>query len=80
MMVCSLMYCSDVGMLWHVKKGNSWDVRAATWNVSSVVGLSGEVVDVLHIRTIDLWCAQETRWKGGSAMMLGVIGRGYTLF
>ena len=30
------------------QRGNSWDVRAATWNVSSMVCLSGEVVDALH--------------------------------
>ena len=50
-------------------------MRAATWNVSSMLGRSGEVVDALRRRKIDLCCAQETRWKGGSAKMLGAIGR-----
>ena len=39
-------------------------MRADTWNVSSLVGEYGEVVDALHRRKIDLCCAQETRWKG----------------
>ena len=42
----------------------SQDVRTATWNVSSMVSRSGEVVDALHRRKIDLCCAQETRWRG----------------
>ena len=39
----------------------SQDVRTATWNVSSMVGRTGEVVDARHIIKIDLCCAQETR-------------------
>ena len=45
-----------------------------------MVGRSGEVVDALHIRQIDLCCAQETRWKGESARMLGANGKRYKLF
>ena len=41
----------------------SQDVTAATWNVRSIVGGYGDVVDALHRRNIDLCCAQETRWK-----------------
>ena len=41
----------------------------------SMVGRSGEVVDALHRRKIDFCCAQETRWNGGSARMLGAIAR-----
>ena len=37
----------------------------------------GEVVDALHRRKIDLCCAQEMRWKGECARMLGAIGRSY---
>ena len=50
------------------------DVRTATWNVSSMVSRSGEVVDALHRRNIDLCGAQETRWKGKSVRMLGANG------
>ena len=55
-------------------------MRAATWNVSSMVCRPGELVDALHRRKIDLCCAQETRWKGGSARMLGAIVRRYKFF
>ena len=43
------------------QRSKSPDVRAAIWNVISMVGRSGEVVDALHRRKIDFWCAQETR-------------------
>ena len=62
------------------QRSKSQDVRAATWNVSSMVNRSGEVMDALHRRKIDFCCAQETRWKGGSAKMLGANGRIYKLF
>ena len=62
------------------QRSKSQNLRAATWNVSSMVGRSGEVVDTLHRRKIDLCCAQETRWKGESARMLGAIGRRYKFF
>ena len=58
----------------------SQDVRTATWNVSSMVSRSGEVVDALHRRKIYFCCAQETRWKGDRARMLGANGRRYTFF
>ena len=62
------------------QRSKSQDVRTATWNVSSMVSRSGEVVDALHRKNIDFCCAQETRWKGESARMLGANGRRYKLF
>ena len=62
------------------QRSKSQDVRTATWNVSSIVSRSGEVVDALHRRKIYFWCAQETRWKGESARMLGAIGRRHKFF
>ena len=62
------------------QRSKSQDVTAATWNVSSMAGRSGEMVNALHIRNIDLYCAQETRWKGESARMFDAIGRRYTIF
>ena len=62
------------------QRSKSHDVRTATWNVSSMVSRSGEVVDALHRTKIDLCCAQETRWKGESARMLGANGRRCTFF
>ena len=62
------------------RRRKSQEVRAATWNASSMVCRSGEVVDALHRRKIALCCAQKMRWKGGSARMLGVIDRRYKFF
>ena len=62
------------------QRNKSQDVRAATWNVISMVGRSGEVVDALRRRKIDIYCVQKTRWKGESARMLGAICRRYKLF
>ena len=62
------------------QRSKSQDVRTATWNVSSMVSRSGEVVDALHRREIDFCCAQETRWKGESARILGANDRRYKFF
>ena len=62
------------------QRSKSQGVRTATWNVSSMVSRSGEVVDALHRRKINFCCAQETRWKGESARMLGANGRRYKFF
>ena len=48
--------------------------------VSSMVSQSGEVVDALHRGKIDFCCAQDTRWKGECARMLGANGRRYKFF
>ena len=45
-----------------------------------MVSRSGEVVDGLHRRKNDFYCAQETRWKGESARMIGANGRRYKFF
>ena len=62
------------------QRSKSQDVRTATWNVSSMVSRSGEVVDALHRRKIDFCGAQETRWRGESARMLGANGKRYKFF
>ena len=62
------------------QRSKSQDVRTSTWNVSSMVSRSGEVVDALHRRKIDFCCAQETRWNGESARMFGANSRRYKFF
>ena len=62
------------------QRSKSQDVRTATWNASSMVSRSGEVVDALHRRNIDFYCVQETRWKGESVRMLDANGRKYKFF
>ena len=43
------------------RRGKSREVMALTWNVSSMLRRSSEVVDTLHRRKIDFCCAQETK-------------------
>ena len=51
-------------------------LKFATVNVGSMRGREGEVSDMLERKRIDIGCLQETRWKGGSARMIG----GYKFF
>eukprot|EP00057_Strongylocentrotus_purpuratus_P003042 XP_003725801.1 PREDICTED: uncharacterized protein LOC100892561 [Strongylocentrotus purpuratus] len=60
--------------------GSENNIRVATWNIGSMSGRSGEVVDVMRRRKIDICCLQETRWKGGSARWLGSIGARYKFY
>jgi hypothetical protein len=46
------------------RKVDAVDVRIASWNVGSLTKRSGEVVDVLRKRRVDVCCMQEARWKG----------------
>ena len=62
------------------QRSKSQDVMTTTWNVNSMVSRSGEVVDALDRGKIDFCCAQETRWKGESARILGANGRRYKFF
>jgi len=41
-----------------LRKG--WGFRVSTWNVDSLTGKAGEVVEVLSDRTVDMACIQET--------------------
>ena len=45
-----------------LRKG--WPFRVGTWNVDSLTGRSGEVVEALAERQMDVACVQETRWRG----------------
>uniref|UniRef100_UPI00358FD06E craniofacial development protein 2-like n=1 Tax=Myxine glutinosa TaxID=7769 RepID=UPI00358FD06E len=50
----------------------------ATCNVGTMTGRSGEVVEVLVRRRVDICCVQETRWKGsGVRMVKGRQGQKY---
>uniref|UniRef100_UPI00358E89BF craniofacial development protein 2-like n=1 Tax=Myxine glutinosa TaxID=7769 RepID=UPI00358E89BF len=52
-------------------------LRFGTWNVGTT-GRSGEVVEVLVRRRVDICCVQETRWKGsGVRMVKGRQGQKY---
>ena len=55
-------------------------LRVGSANVGSLRCRSGEIVDMVGRRKLDVCCLQETRWKGGSARTLGVHGARYKLF
>ena len=55
-------------------------MRVATWNIGSMSRRSGEVVDAMVRRGVDMCCVQESRWKGGSARWLGRRGERYKFF
>jgi len=48
--------------------------------VGSMVGRSGEVVEMVGRRSLDFCCLQETRWKGDSAKVIEATGKKYTFF
>ena len=52
-------------------------LRFGSWNVGSKVGRSMEVVDELRRRKVDVCCVQETKWRGGSAKIIGAEGERY---
>ena len=52
-------------------------MRVATWNVGTMTGKSGEIVETLRRRKIHICCVQETRWKGAGARMIGDKGQAY---
>ena len=54
----------------HVLVSHGEHMDTDTWNVGSMTGRSGEVVETLARRRVDICCVQETRWKGGSARMV----------
>ena len=55
-------------------------MRVGSVNVGSMTGRSGEVVEMAARRRLDFCCLQETRWRGGSARMLGGEGSRYKFF
>lgn len=62
------------------QKGKVVKVRIGSANVGSMVGRSGEVVEMVGRRNIDFCCLQETRWRGESARVIEAAGRSYKFF
>jgi hypothetical protein len=42
-------------------------MRVGTWNVGSLTGKLREVVDTMIRRCVNIFCVQETKWKGQKA-------------
>ena len=57
-----------------------WGFWVVTWNVDSLTGRAGELVEVLVDRKVDVACIQETRWKGSGCRLFGARGKRYKLF
>jgi len=58
-----------------LRKG--WFFRVGTWNIDSLTGRSGELVEALAERRMDVACVQETRWRGSGCRL---FGKRYKLF
>jgi len=54
-----------------LRKG--WSFRVSTWNIDSLTGRAGELVEVLAERRMDVVCVQETRWRGSGCRFFGAI-------
>ena len=57
-----------------------WGFWVGTWNVDSLTGRAGEVVEALWDWKVDVACIQEIRWKGTSCKFYGAKGQRYRLF
>jgi exonuclease III len=54
--------------------------KIAIWNVGSLSKNSGEVVEVLRKRRVNVCCIQEARWKGEGARLLGRHDAKYKIY
>ena len=61
-----------------LRKG--WAFRVGARNIDSLTGRSGELVEALAERRIDVACVQEIRWRGSGCRFFGAIGKRYKLF
>ena len=59
---------------------SGWGFRVGTWNVDSLTGRAGELVEALTDREVDVGCIQETRWRGSGCKFFGAQGKVYKLF
>ena len=47
--------------------------RVGTWNIDSLTGRAGELVEALAERRMDVACVQETRWRCSGCRFFGAI-------
>jgi len=57
-----------------------WGFRVGAWNVDSLTGRTGEVVQALSDRKAGVACIQETQWKGSGCKFYGAKGQRYKQF
>jgi len=61
-----------------LRKG--WGFRVGTWNIDSLTGRAGELVEDLVERKVDVACVQKTRWRDSGCRLFGPLGKRYKLF
>ena len=52
----------------------TWKLRVSSSNVGTMHGRASEVVETISRRRIDIWCVQESRWKGCSVRFISAKG------
>jgi len=57
-----------------------WGFWVGSWNVDSLTGKAGEVLEALLDRQVDVACIQERQWKGSGCRFFGANGKRYKLF
>jgi hypothetical protein len=55
-------------------------LRVGSANVGTLHGRTGEIVEMVGRRNLDVCCLQETRWKGGNTRTFVVDGARYKLY
>ena len=62
--------CANEGIQSDALQGG-WLFRIATWNIDSMTGKAGELVEAFRRRRVDVACVQESRWKGAGTRLFG---------
>ena len=62
------------------KLWKGWGCRVSTWNIDSLTGRAGKLVEALADRKMDVACVQQIRWRGSGCRLFGAIGKRYKLF
>jgi len=62
------------------KLQRGWGFQVGTWNIDSLTGRAGELIETLVDREVDVACIQETRWRGSGCRFFGAKDKRYKLF
>jgi len=62
------------------KLWKGWGFWVSTWNVDSVRGRAGELIEALVDREVDVACIQDTQWRGTGCRFFGAKCKRYKLF
>jgi len=61
--------------LWVDKLWKGWEFWVGTWNVDSLIGTAGKLIDALANREVDVTFIQETEWRGSGCGIFGAEGK-----